>query len=209
MSKVITCECGKSFKAPSKLAGKRVACLSCGADIQVPLPSNISTDTIHISCQCGSVLDAPVHLAGKKVKCPSCGSKLSIPSASPIPDMSADWMDDDFGGLNSSSVESTLSPLPTAGYSPEEKKRTKKNGWLQTTARSYRDENEDEVGFKLCALMLISIFSIIFSHLFCSERFTQSSRQTQVLRGQQPKPEFPVRPLNEKVTSMEWIILQR
>ncbi len=35
----VTCQCGKTFQAPPKLAGKRVKCPACGQGIQIPTPN--------------------------------------------------------------------------------------------------------------------------------------------------------------------------
>ncbi|OHB66210.1 MAG: hypothetical protein A2V70_12275 [Planctomycetes bacterium RBG_13_63_9] len=88
----IECQgCGRKFRAPEELAGKRAKCPQCSAVIQVgarpPQPSGQvtsgenSVQPIPITCSCGKKFRARADLAGKRVKCPACGQALAIPGA--------------------------------------------------------------------------------------------------------------------------------
>ena len=85
--------CGRKFKAPDKLAGKRVKCPQCSAEIQIAAARSaasrqaVSGETpsshIAVACGCGKQLQAKRELAGKRVKCPGCGKALAIPGSEP------------------------------------------------------------------------------------------------------------------------------
>ena len=101
MESVVTCVCGKSFRAAPHLAGKRVKCPSCGTPIDIPhnppdkadkkhaVPSHRPAGTSQpanqverqVTCACGKSFRAAPHLAGRRVKCPSCGGSIDIPQA--------------------------------------------------------------------------------------------------------------------------------
>ena len=82
----VSCQCGKKFAAPEKLAGKSVKCPGCTQPIAIPelaggvaKPATQSAGNITVSCRCGKKFAAPPILAGKKVKCPACSAPLAIP----------------------------------------------------------------------------------------------------------------------------------
>ena len=100
----VTCSCGKSVAAPSKLAGKKVKCPGCKEPLQVPSANgksasgksasgksasgkstngksaaNGSSAAIKASCSCGKSFKAPAKAAGKKVRCPACKEPVTIP----------------------------------------------------------------------------------------------------------------------------------
>ena len=90
----VTCSCGKSVAAPSKLAGKKVKCPGCKEPLQVPSSNgkssngkssngksaaNGSSTAIKASCSCGKSFKAPAKAAGKKVRCPACKEPVTIP----------------------------------------------------------------------------------------------------------------------------------
>ncbi len=95
----VTCSCGKSVAAPSKLAGKKVKCPGCKEPLQVPSANgkasgksasgkskngksatNGSSAAIKASCSCGKSFKASAKAAGKKVRCPACKEPVTIPS---------------------------------------------------------------------------------------------------------------------------------
>jgi|GEM_PF-4351387 len=80
---IISCQCGKQFKAAPHLAGKRVACPACKQPLQIPA----APPTV-VSCLCGQSFRAKPELAGKTLACPKCGNSLHVPlpgEAQPAP----------------------------------------------------------------------------------------------------------------------------
>ena len=80
----IACSCGKSFRVPDHLAGKRVKCPACKQPVVVTPPPGTpapAAAAIHVACDCGKSLSVRPQLAGKAVKCPGCGKPLRIPAA--------------------------------------------------------------------------------------------------------------------------------
>jgi ribosomal protein S27E len=81
--------CGTEDVADGSMAGRELACGSCGKTLRVPRPSTpaastpSSDETIRFRCVgCGKSLAAPAHLAGKKITCKSCGQTgLKVPGA--------------------------------------------------------------------------------------------------------------------------------
>ncbi len=85
MSIPVACKCGQQFMAQPHLAGKQVACPSCGSSLVIPAtddkPALSEPDPVEnvVSCQCGQSFKAAPHLLGKRVSCPSCGQPIDIP----------------------------------------------------------------------------------------------------------------------------------
>lgn len=85
MSIPVACKCGQQFMAQPHLAGKQVACPSCGSSLVIPAtddkPAVSESDPVEnvVSCQCGQSFKAAAHLLGKRVSCPSCGRPIDIP----------------------------------------------------------------------------------------------------------------------------------
>lgn len=85
MSIPVACKCGQQFMAQPHLAGKQVACPSCGSSLVIPTtdenPAVSESDPVEnvVSCQCGQSFKAAPHLLGKRVSCPSCGQPIDIP----------------------------------------------------------------------------------------------------------------------------------
>lgn len=78
MSLIAACRCGARFQAPPHLAGKQVACPTCGQALVVPAPAQASSP-IPVACRCGQRFAAPPNLAGKQVACPKCRSPIQVP----------------------------------------------------------------------------------------------------------------------------------
>jgi len=84
MSLVVTCQCGRQFMASADLAGKRLPCPACGAEINVPLQETgascaaVSEPPIVVACVCGGRFQAPPHLLGKRLPCPTCGQPIHV-----------------------------------------------------------------------------------------------------------------------------------
>ncbi len=83
---IISCQCGKQFKAQPHLWGKRVACPSCQQPLEISTPPPIP-----VSCLCGQSFRAKPELGGKTLACPKCGNSLQVPlpgaaQPSPTPD---------------------------------------------------------------------------------------------------------------------------
>jgi hypothetical protein len=79
----IACSCGKSFRVPDQLAGKRVKCPACQQPVAVPSPADTAapaSTAIRVACECGNRLSVKQQLAGKAVKCPECGKPVRIPA---------------------------------------------------------------------------------------------------------------------------------
>jgi DNA-directed RNA polymerase subunit RPC12/RpoP len=82
--------CGTEDVTDGSMAGREVACGSCGKTLRVPRPTAptaasapSSSETIRFRCVgCGKSLAAPAYLAGKKITCKSCGQTgLKVPDA--------------------------------------------------------------------------------------------------------------------------------
>lgn len=106
MSLVVSCGCGRKFAAKNELAGKTLACPSCGNQLQVPQPPPVIA-----SCNCGSRFTAPAAMAGKQVACPNCKRSLTV-SNQPVSASSqaptANLTDIDFTGGQGSTAASTF-----------------------------------------------------------------------------------------------------
>lgn len=82
---LVRCTCGKKLSAPDTMAGKRVACPSCKATVDIPAgtaaaPSNApATNSFIVSCTCGQQFTATPDMAGMQSSCPTCGSLLTVP----------------------------------------------------------------------------------------------------------------------------------
>ena len=92
LSLIASCRCGAKFQAPPNLAGKQVACPTCGQALVVPAatarPAPAAAQaagTIAVACRCGKRFAAPPHLAGKQVQCPGCKQPLMVPAAAMQP----------------------------------------------------------------------------------------------------------------------------
>lgn len=83
MPLVVACECGQRFAARDDLAGKTMACPSCGAALTVPgapVPAAAAPAKTPIvaTCSCGARFAAREDLIGKTLPCPSCGQPLVV-----------------------------------------------------------------------------------------------------------------------------------
>lgn len=88
MAIVVECGCGKRFGAREELAGKTLACPSCGQALTVPSaapatppPAAAAPAPIVVTCGCGQRFAARAELAGKTLACPKCGQAITVPSA--------------------------------------------------------------------------------------------------------------------------------
>jgi len=83
MSVEVVCPCGRTIRAGSEMAGKRVKCPECGRPVTVPGASRPTPDekvaTVATRCKCGRTIRAKKELAGKVVRCPECGDPVPIP----------------------------------------------------------------------------------------------------------------------------------
>jgi DNA-directed RNA polymerase subunit RPC12/RpoP len=88
LSLIATCRCGAKFQAPPNLAGKQVACPTCGQALVVPAAAPApaqATGKIAVACQCGKRFAAPPNLAGRQVQCPACKQALVVPAGATRP----------------------------------------------------------------------------------------------------------------------------
>ena len=89
MSLLASCRCGAKFQAPPNLAGKQVACPTCGQALVVPAAASTApapaAGTIAVVCRCGKRMAAPQNLAGRQVQCPACKQPLTVPAAAMQP----------------------------------------------------------------------------------------------------------------------------
>jgi RsiW-degrading membrane proteinase PrsW (M82 family) len=100
MPQVVVCsQCASKLKAPDAYAGRRVACPTCKAPVQIPPATIASTasqpsvapkqatatpapSTIEAQCpQCKKKLKAPAAFASKSVRCPACETRFVLPGA--------------------------------------------------------------------------------------------------------------------------------
>ena len=78
----VSCDCGKSVTAPSKLAGKQVKCPGCKKPLIIPAKKSSSpagAQSLTASCTCGKSFRAPAKFAGKTVACPACKQPVKVP----------------------------------------------------------------------------------------------------------------------------------
>jgi len=87
VSLIAACRCGARFQAPPHLAGRQVACPTCGQALVVPAaaaaPAQAPAATsgpIPVGCRCGQRFAAPPNLAGRQVQCPKCGQAMLVPA---------------------------------------------------------------------------------------------------------------------------------
>ena len=81
LSLTASCQCGAKFQAPPNLAGKQVACPSCGQALVVPSAAPAqAAGKIAVACQCGKRFAAPPNLAGRQVQVgrASCRERVEI-----------------------------------------------------------------------------------------------------------------------------------
>jgi hypothetical protein len=99
----LTCDCGRRFQAPARLAGRTITCAGCGRSLTIrgsnasqvetaggtkaapAPPQTVSRPTISVRCRCGQNFVAPPELAGKWAKCRACGEPVEIPARVPVP----------------------------------------------------------------------------------------------------------------------------
>jgi len=99
----LTCDCGRRFNSPARLAGRTIDCSGCGRSLTIPgarsskdatsgkiktapaPPRSVSRPTIAVRCRCGQQFMAPPELAGKWAKCRACGQAVEIPRPRPLP----------------------------------------------------------------------------------------------------------------------------
>jgi Protein of unknown function (DUF1559) len=99
MPVLASCPCGKQFRVPDELVGRRVKCPGCGEPVSVPAPvkaaaarkpapaaddnpAETSTPApIHFECACGKQLQVKAEHAGKKIRCPGCQELVAVPAA--------------------------------------------------------------------------------------------------------------------------------
>lgn len=81
MTLEVRCQCGKRFMAKPHLAGKRVACPSCGSTITIPArqPPTTPAPVTVVACQCGQRFSVKPNVAGKKVRCTVCQQPIQVP----------------------------------------------------------------------------------------------------------------------------------
>lgn len=145
MASIVTCACGKSFKAKPELAGKLLKCPACGKGIQVPTAgasaqparATPAQTAIAVTCQCGSSFKAPPSLAGKQVACPTCKNSLAIPDPNAAPPSDDIFGNDPLGDLGTFSPDpltfgapAASGAMPSYGAAPSQRPatRTKKPG---------------------------------------------------------------------------------
>ena len=118
-------DCGAKFRAPEKLAGKRVKCPKCSAAITVgegpprssgqAAPAEETTPLISVACRCGKKLRVKTKLAGKRVKCPGCGQALPVPGTGPAPAQPAGELDlGQLAGVEAGAATTLGAPLAQA-----------------------------------------------------------------------------------------------
>jgi hypothetical protein len=86
MPALLTCPCGKQFRAPEDSAGKRIKCPGCGLVSTMPTKAApakapAAPATIAFECDCGHTLRVKAEHAGRKVRCPGCNEPVTIPAA--------------------------------------------------------------------------------------------------------------------------------
>ena len=111
MSIPVSCSCGQQFLAQPHLAGKQVACPSCGQPLSIPSAPGAARPSAElegqvVSCECGQSFRAATHLAGKRVPCPTCGKPLTIPAVGSTGDASS--------ASRSAAAPSASEPAPRA-----------------------------------------------------------------------------------------------
>jgi Protein of unknown function (DUF1559) len=109
MPVAMTCACGKQFRVPDELVGRRVKCPGCGDPVNVPAPAKAAAKPavptkaavparkpapadddslaergkpalIRFECECGKSLQAKAEHAGKKIRCPGCQELVTVPA---------------------------------------------------------------------------------------------------------------------------------